>query len=124
MVSRLLWIALFGALGAVSRYGVSDWIANRVEGPFPWATFAVNVTGSFALGLAFTLMAERVSVSSDVRAAITIGFLGSYTTFSTFALDTQRLAEDGDAAIAVAYVLASVAATVAAVWTGTVLVRS
>ena len=121
-MSRLLWIALAGALGAVARYGASEWIGERTGGSFPWGTLAVNVSGSFALGLGFTLMAERFSPTPS-RLALTVGFLGAYTTFSTFAFETQRLAEDGAMGLAAANVAASVVASLAAVWAGTAVAR-
>ncbi len=122
-MSRLLWIALAGALGAVARYRLGDWISERSGGSFPWGTLAINISGSFALGLGFTLMAERFSPHPDVRIALTAGFLGAYTTFSTFAFETQRLAEDGAMGLAAANVAASVVASLAAVWAGTAVAR-
>jgi len=85
-------IGLAGALGALARYGVEGAIARRTTS-FPWATFVVNVSGSFLLGLVVTLLGERVAVAPWVRSALAIGFLGAYTTFSTLSLESYRLLE-------------------------------
>jgi fluoride exporter len=80
-------IGVAGALGALARYGVEGAIARRTTS-FPWATFVVNVSGSFLLGLVVTLLGERVAVAPWVRSALAIGFLGAYTTFSTLSLES------------------------------------
>ncbi|MQB01029.1 MAG: fluoride efflux transporter CrcB [Actinobacteria bacterium] len=121
---RTVWIGLAGFLGAVSRYHFEGWVSNRLPTAFPWGTFAVNVTGCFLLGFVFTLLTERFLPHPDLRTAITIGFVGAYTTFSTFAFETIRLGEDGAVALALSNVLASVLAGIAAVWLGTVLGRA
>ena len=122
---KLLWIAVAGALGALSRYGLSGVVANRSGGAFPWGTFAVNVSGSFALGLIFTLLTERFLPHTTVRTALTVGFLGAYTTYSTFAFETVRLAEDGALGIAAlnigATVIAGIAAVIGGIWLGRAL---
>jgi fluoride exporter len=76
---RTVAIAVAGALGALARYGVEGAVARRA-GSFPWATFVVNVSGSFLLGLVVTLLGERLAVAPWVRSALAIGFLGAYTT--------------------------------------------
>jgi len=93
-VSYLL-IAVFGAAGAVSRYAFDGWVSDVTRGQFPWGTFVVNVAGAFALGVLVALTTERLVASPNWRIAIGIGFLGSFTTFSTYAYETVRLAEDG-----------------------------
>src|SRR5512146_1235085 len=87
-------IAVAGALGALSRYGLEGFVSRRTRGAFPWGTFVVNVTGAFALGLVFTPATERWGLPAWLRSALTIGFLGAYTTFSTLTFETYRLAED------------------------------
>jgi fluoride exporter len=116
---RTIWIGVAGFAGAISRYAVEGWVSDRTQGSFPWGTFAVNVTGCFVLGFLFALLTERFLPHPTVRAALTIGFVGAYTTFSTFAFETMRLAEDGAVLAAAANVLASVAAGLAAVYAGT-----
>lgn len=121
---RSLWIGLTGFLGAVSRYQVEGWLSRRASGAFPWGTLTVNVTGCFLVGFLLTLLTERFVAHPDLRVAVTVGFLGAYTTFSTFAYETLRLGEDGALGLAVANLVASVAAGVLAVWLGTVLGRA
>jgi fluoride exporter len=118
-----LAIALAGALGALARYWLDGVVSGRTGGGFPWGTFAINVTGSFLLGLVFTLLTERYRVDPWLRAALTIGFLGAYTTFSTLSLETYRLLEDGAVGLALANALGSLAAGLAALYVGVVLGR-
>ena len=119
-----LAIVVAGAFGALARYGLDGWISRRAPTSFPWGTFAINVTGSFLLGLAFVLMTERFRPDPWLRSAVTIGFLGAYTTFSTFSLETYRLIEDGAYGLALANVVGSVAAGLTAVSAGVVLGRA
>jgi CrcB protein len=99
-------------------------ISRRAPASFPWGTFAINVTGSFLLGLLFVVMTERFRPDPWLRSAVTIGFLGAYTTFSTLSLETYRLAEDGAWGLAAANVLGSLAAGLGAVYAGVVLGRA
>jgi CrcB protein len=116
-------IGVAGSFGAVARYGVEGLIARRA-GSFPWATFVVNVSGSFLLGVVFTLLTERAALAPWVRAAISIGFLGAYTTFSTLSLESYRLLEARSYSLAGANLLGSVAAGVLALYGGVVLRRA
>jgi len=120
----LLFVGAGGFLGAITRYTLSLWIDGRVGSAFPLATFLVNVTGSFVLGLLSGALEFATSVPPEVRLAIGVGFLGAYTTFSTFSYETLRLVEAGDVAIAVGYVAASVAAGFSAAILGMALGRS
>jgi len=98
---------------------------NRLyAGAFPLGTFVVNVSGCFVLGALFGALTERFTIGADVRTALTVGFLGAYTTFSTFALETTRLGEDGAAGLAVLNVVLSVVAGVAAARVGLTLGRA
>jgi CrcB protein len=119
-----MWIGLAGFAGAVSRYAVERWISERTRGAFPWGTFVVNVSGCFLLGFLFTMLTERFLPHPTLRSALTVGFLGAYTTFSTFAFETMRLGEDGAVLLAAMNVGASVLAGVAAVYLGTVFGRA
>jgi CrcB protein len=103
---RLALIALAGAAGALARYGVSLAVGPPGTGGFPWATFAINVAGSFALGAVLAVAPGRWQ--PDVAAAVGVGFLGAFTTFSTFSNETVTLLRDGRAAMAALYVAASV----------------
>ena len=91
----LVFVALGGAAGAITRYLVDTWISERAGGTFPWGTLVVNVSGSFALGLLFALAIERGVLPASVRGPLLIGFIGAYTTFSTLMLESWRLIEDG-----------------------------
>lgn len=116
-------VAFASALGGLARYLLGGVLA-RSGTAFPWETLAINVSGSFVLGLLFTLFLEAATVPAWTRAAVLVGFLGSYTTFSTFSLETWRLIEDGAHLLAIANVLGSVIAGLAAVYAGIVLARA
>lgn len=121
---KVVWIAIAGAAGAVGRYALSGFVSDRTTGAFPWGTFIVNVSGSFALALVFTLLTERYLPHPNLRAALTVGFLGAYTTYSTYALESVRLAEDGALALAALNVIATVVAAVVAIYAGIWLGRA
>ena len=117
-------IAAAGALGALARYGLEGVVARRSGSAFPWSTFVVNVSGAFALGFLFTLMTEQLTTAPWLRAGVTIGFLGAYTTFSTLSLETYRLLEDGALGLAAANALGSLGAGLLAVYLGVVTGRA
>ena len=119
-----LAVAAAGALGALARYGLEGLVSRRAPGAFPWGTFAVNITGAFLLGFVFTVMTEQLTVAPWIRGAVTIGFLGAYTTFSTLSFETYRLAEDGALGLAAANALGSLAAGLTAVYLGVVAGRA
>ncbi len=119
----LVAIALGAGLGAPARYGMAQ-VIHVAPGSFPWATFVVNVSGGFALGLALALIVERFPPSRYLRPFVATGFLGAYTTYSTFAVEADLLVKQGHAAVAVAYAVASLVAGFAAVWAGIVVERS
>jgi fluoride exporter len=123
VVRTAVAIGVAGALGALARYGLEGWISRRA-GSFPWGTFVVNVSGSFLLGLLVTLLGERFAVAPWVRASLTIGFLGAYTTFSTLSLESYRLLEGRSYALAGANLAGSLAAGVLALYGGVVLGRA
>jgi fluoride exporter len=123
-VVTVIGIAVAGAFGALARYGLEGAVSNRWPSAFPWGTFVVNVTGAFALGFVFVLLTDRVTVDPWVRSALTIGFLGAYTTFSTLSLETYRLLEDGAIGLALANMLGSLAAGLVAVYLGVVAGRA
>jgi fluoride exporter len=93
-------VAVFGAAGAVSRYALDGWITDLTHGQFPWGTFVVNIAGAFALGLVVALSTERLLPHPSWRTAIGIGYLGSFTTFSTYTYESVKLAEDGAVGLA------------------------
>jgi CrcB protein len=122
-VRTAVGIAVAGALGALARYGVEGWVSRRASS-FPWGTFAVNVSGSFLLGLVATLLGERLAVAPWVRASLAIGFLGAYTTFSTLSLESYRLLESRSYGLAGANLFGSLAAGLLALYGGVVLGRA
>jgi CrcB protein len=115
--SVLAAIALGGALGAPARYGVAQLI-HAAPGTFPWPTFWTNITGSLALGFVLGLLVEHFPPTRYLRPFVATGFLGAYTTYSAFAVETDLLIKDGHAAIGVVYMGASLLAGLGAVWLG------
>ena len=122
-MSRFLAVAVGGAIGAVTRYAVTLLVAIFWRREFPLATLLINVSGSFILGLFATFAAERTAIDPLWRLLVATGFVGAYTTFSTFEYETQRLAESGALAWGVVNILTSVIAGFAAVQLGIVLAR-
>lgn len=115
---RGVWVGAAGFLGAVARYQLDGLIERHNRGTFPWGTLVVNLSGCFVLGLLSTLLAGRFVADPTLRIALTVGFLGAYTTFSTFSLQAVRLTQGGALAQAVGYVVASVVIGLAAAWAG------
>ena len=103
----LLFIALGGASGAVSRHLLANWVHTLWEGKLPMGTLFVNMLGSFAIGIIYVLIVERELIHPDWRGVLMVGFLGAFTTFSTFSLETINLIEAGHLAHAAGYMLAS-----------------
>ncbi|MFT4114734.1 fluoride efflux transporter CrcB [Silvibacterium sp.] len=116
---KYLWIALGGALGSLARYLVGLWIYERMGTRFPYGTFVINLTGCFLIGFALTYFDARMNLSPAWRMAIPVGFIGAYTTFSTFEYETLRLAQNGQAGMALLYIAGSVILGYAGVWLGT-----
>jgi CrcB protein len=116
-------VALGGSLGAPARYGISV-LVQITPGTFPWGTFWTNISGSFALGLVMALLLERFPPSRYLRPFVATGFLGAFTTYSTFAVETDLLAHNGYVGIALAYAAASLVGGFTAVWVGLSLGRS
>ena len=125
-MSLLFWIAAGGALGALARYGLSGWVQAGTAGTFPWGTLVVNVLGCFLLGFAFRVL-QLSALSPALRATVTVGFLGAFTTFSTFSLEAIVLIQEERWARAAGYVGGSVAlglaALVAGAWIAAALQR-
>jgi len=96
MLQKITWLALAGALGTLARYGLAGFVHRFNDGPFPWGTVAVNISGCLLAGFLWTLFESRWPVTGEIRAAVLVGFLGAFTTFSTLILETGemlRLAE-------------------------------
>jgi fluoride exporter len=120
----IVWVALGGAIGSAARYGVNVWSGRVLGAEFPWHTFIVNVMGCFAMGALVSLMALKLNVGPEIRAFLTTGILGGFTTFSAFSLDFALLVERKTYGAAVAYGAGSVALSLIAVFAGLYLVRS
>jgi len=111
-------IALFGALGCLSRYLLSKWVLERAGSGFPYGTLVVNLVGAYLIGLVMEFAIRSSQLSPSVRSGIVIGFLGGLTTFSTFSYETFRLLEDGKFVAAFGNVLASVMVCLLFTWLG------
>jgi fluoride exporter len=122
-MQRLVLIGLAGLLGTLSRYALSGVVARRFGETFPTGTLVVNVIGCFLAGFLFYLLQDRFLINEVVRTAIMIGFLGGFTTFSSFGLQTFTLLRDGEVALALANVLISNVAGLLTVWAGYSLAR-
>lgn len=123
MLTALL-IALFGALGCLARYFLSGWVYDQLGRAIPYGTFVVNIVGAFLIGLIMEFALRGTMISANMRTALTVGFLGGLTTFSTFSYETFRLLEDGEFIIATTNVLASVVVCLAFTWLGIIAARS
>ena len=113
----ILAVALCGALGALSRYAISHWLSG-ICGDFPLGTLAVNLIGCLLLGFFFFYPSDRSIVSPELRVAIMTGFLGAFTTFSTFGVETYDHAQRGNFQIAIMNIGCSILAGLFAVWLG------
>ncbi|WP_303773476.1 fluoride efflux transporter CrcB [Anaerolinea thermophila] len=108
-MDRVLWISIGAMLGANARYWLGVWAAQRWGAAFPWGTFIINLSGSFLLGLFMTLVTGRYPVDPNLRLLVTVGFLGAYTTFSTFTYESINLFMKGQWLAGLLNVLGSMA---------------
>ena len=120
----LVLVGLGGAAGAVTRYLVDSWIAQRTAAAFPWGTLVVNVSGSFVLGVLFALAIERDVLPGDTRLPLMVGFVGAYTTFSTLMLESWRLIDGGAVGLALVNLAGSTVVGLAAVVAGLIVGRA
>ena len=120
--ARILALSVGGVAGVNARYWLGVWINRWASSQFPWATFTINVSGAFAIGFLTALLA-RWSPHSYLRLLILVGFLGGYTTFSTFAFETVTLWQRGESVFSLTYAVGSVLAGCAAVVLGAALAR-
>ena len=126
MNGALIWLAVGagGALGAMARHGVSR-LALKTFGPnFPWGTFIANVAGSFLMGVLIVWLTTREPVSANLRAFLSVGILGAFTTFSTFSLDTIMLFREKAYMAASGYMLGSVALSLAGLLLGLTIAKA
>lgn len=113
-----LAVAIGGALGALSRYIVDRYIEAREFGVFPWATFTINVSGCFLVGLVIATLVDRHETPAWLRIGLVMGVLGGYTTFSTFSQETVDLLDEGRIAMGLTYAVGSVTLGVLGVLVG------
>jgi CrcB protein len=123
-LTKYLAVAAGSALGGMLRYYLGGSVLSRIAGEFPFATFVINITGSFIIGFFLALVAERISIGQHLRLAVSVGFVGAYTTFSTFEYETARLMEEGHMGLALLNVLLSVVVGFVAVWGGIFAARA
>ena len=125
MLQKILLIAAGSALGGNARYWLGGWIQGRWGGGFPLGTFIVNISGAFVLGLFIAVLGERIEpgAAANSHLLFAVGFLGAYTTFSTFEYDNLALLQSGSILPAAVNAFGSLFAGFAAVWIGTVLGR-
>src|SRR5689334_9197240 len=107
-LTRILAIAAGGALGAVARYLINVSPLQNLFKPFPFPTFFINITGSFLIGFLLVLFTDKLAASENLRAGVLVGFLGAYTTFSTFELEIWTLLKENQFFTALLYLFASV----------------
>jgi CrcB protein len=119
-MTKYFMVGLGGCLGAILRFWLGGWVSNRMGSRFPWGTFVINITGSFLIGLVLTLLTEKTHWSPNWRYLIPIGFIGGYTTFSTFEYETLRSFQDGEILIASLNVTLSVFVGFISVWCGVI----
>jgi fluoride exporter len=117
-LDRYLMVLLGGAVGSLTRYVAGTAIMTRFGGRFPLGTFVINVTGSFLIGLIMTLLTERVQPHPNWRLLLVVGFLGGYTTFSSFEWESLGLVKDGMRWLGLLNVTASVVLGYLAAWLG------
>lgn len=123
MSLQIAAIAGGGAIGALLRFWISNGVYGVMGRDFPYGTLAVNVIGSFAMGVGFIFLVERAALAPEWRAFLLVGLLGALTTFSTFSIETLNLIESGALTKATINMVGSVVVCVAAVWAGVLLAR-
>lgn len=123
-MQMIVAVALGGATGAVLRYLVSTAVTRTLGSGFPYGTLSVNVAGSLALGVLVVALTSRLDVSAELRGFLTVGLLGGFTTFSTFALEGGSMLERGEMQSAFLYMVGSVVLGISAFFIGTVVART
>lgn len=124
IMTKYLMVGVGGFLGAIARFWLGGYVGNKLGAFFPYGTFVINVSGSYLIGFIVTLLAENAHWSANWRYLIPIGFIGAYTTFSTFEYETLRSMQEGQFAVAFLNVILSVTLGFAAVWLGVVTGRA
>ena len=122
-MQKYLYIAVGGALGAIARYWVGSAVAGRLGTKFPYGTFVINLTACVILGFSLEIFSRHVEINPAWRYLIPTGFVGAYSTFSTFEWETFVNLQAGGFAIAGAYVVSSIVLGLVGIWCGVVLAR-
>lgn len=117
-------VCVGGALGSILRFWLGSYIGSRTGTRFPYGTFVINVTGSFLIGLVFALLTAKTDWSPNWRCLIPVGFIGGYTTFSSFEYEALRTIQDGQLGLGLLYVALSVCFGFIAVWGGVMTGRA
>ena len=120
---KIVYLGIFGGLGCVARYMISGWVYNLAGRSLPYGTLAVNVIGSLLLGVIMEGSLRSTLLSPELRIGLTVGFMGGFTTFSTFSYETVRLLEEGSLVAAGANILLNVTVCIAAAVVGIYLAR-
>ncbi|HTT23330.1 MAG TPA: fluoride efflux transporter CrcB [Candidatus Sulfotelmatobacter sp.] len=123
-MTKYLLVAFGGALGSMLRFWAGGYVSSRLGTRFPYGTFVINITASFLIGFIMTILAERAHWSPNWRYLIPIGFLGGYSTFSSFEYETFRVFQDGEFLIAGMNIVFSVAVGFVSVWLGVITGRT
>lgn len=123
MLEKLLWLAVAGACGTISRYTVCELASKARTGSFPLGTFTVNILGSFLFGLIYVLAQKKMHINAEIRLIALTGFMGAFTTFSTYAFDTAKLLKSAEWAAACGNVLGHTVLGVAALVAGVLIGR-
>ena len=118
LTAKLAWLAAAGALGTLSRYGVAMFVDRNLQAVFPWGTVAVNMTGCFFFGLVYSFAEQRAALAGDVRGIVLTGFMGAYTTYSTFAFQSAQYIEKSQWALAAANIVSQNVLGVVCVFAG------
>jgi len=118
VAQKLFWIAVAGGLGSLARYGLAGLVHRVYPGELPLGTAVVNVTGCFLFGLVWALAEQRLSISGEIRVILLVGFLGAFTTFSTFTFETGQLIRDAEWLTALGNVLAQLVLGVVCLFIG------
>lgn len=121
MLKHLVMVAFAGAIGAVCRYSVVNFIGGRY---FPWGTLTVNVLGSAIMGIAYVIILEKGLVSADMKPLVMTGFLGAFTTYSAFSLEVWQLFDRGELFTALTYVVGTTLLCILALFIGVLMARS
>ncbi|HVC89705.1 MAG TPA: fluoride efflux transporter CrcB [Acidobacteriaceae bacterium] len=120
-LSKYMYIAVGGALGAIARFWIGSAVANRLGTKFPYGTFVINITACVIIGFSLTFLAKRTDLNPAWRFLVPIGFIGAYSTFSSYEWETVSTLRSGDFSMAALYAFGSLFLGLVAVWCGILL---